>query len=119
MSARDQRGAATLAALGLLGVLVLVALGAATGTAVFADHRRAEAAADLAALAGASAVGAGEDACAGAREVAAANGARLVGCDLLGADVLVRVEVRRTYLAGLGAAPDAQARAGPAGVASP
>lgn len=111
---RDQRGAATAAATGLVGVLLAVAAAASLGAAVLVDHRRAESAADLAALAGAAAV-AGGDACAAAAGVAEANGTKLVSCEVRGRDVLVRVELRRDYGAGLVAGHAAQARAGPGG----
>lgn len=109
------RGSATVTALALLGVLLSVAGAVALGSAVLVDHRRAESAADLAALAGAGAAGRGEDGCAAAASVAGDNGVDLVACEVLGRDVRVRVERRREYVAGLTARLVAEARAGPAG----
>lgn len=109
----DQHGFATLATVGLIGVVMSMALAVALGTALFADHRRAEAAADLAALAGAGAWARGGDACGAAATNATANGARLASCEVIGRDVRVVVAVRRTYAVGLDATLTARARAGP------
>ncbi len=109
-SARDDRGAATVLAVGLVGVLL--ALGGALGVvaAVVVDHRTAQSAADLAALAGAAARG---EACAEAARVARSNGARLVACRSEGHEVEVDVLVPGPRWRGLGADPTARARAGP------
>lgn len=110
---RGDRGAATIIVLymGLLTVL-LASVFAAAGAAVVARHR-AEAAADLAALAGAARAMAGEPAaCARAGVIAAANGARLVTCRLDGWDLVVDVVV--TPGVALGGLATASARAGPA-----
>lgn len=112
-----QRGAATVLAVGLVGVLLTVTLVVAAGIALVVDHRRAQAAADLAALAGAQAlapVDGGGSACGAAGSTADANGARLVACTVVGRDVRVRVEVDGPNVAGLGASLVAEARAGPA-----
>ena len=76
----DERGAATTMVVACLSLLL--ALGAALGVvaAMVRDHRVAQSAADLAALAGAAALQRGDDGCAAAGSVAAANGARLAGC---------------------------------------
>lgn len=108
----DQRGFATLASVALIGVLLTATLAAVVGVTLFVDHRRLESAADLAALAGAAGIGAG-DACVQAGQTAAANGAELEACELLGRDVRVTVALTRTY-AGMRATLRAQARAGPA-----
>jgi secretion/DNA translocation related TadE-like protein len=76
-----------------IGVLVATGLGCAVAAAVVVDHRRAQSAADLAALAGAQASSRGEEPCGPAAGIAAANGARLVGCTSGPADVRVLVEV--------------------------
>jgi secretion/DNA translocation related TadE-like protein len=110
---RDDRGSATIIVLyaGLLTVLLASAF-AAAGAAVVARHRAA-AAADLAALAGAARAIAGEPAaCARAAAIAAANGARLVRCQLDGWDLVVEVIV--TLGVPLGGSATASARAGPA-----
>jgi secretion/DNA translocation related TadE-like protein len=114
---RDDRGSATVWVLALSGVLV--SLGAAAvlvGSAVATRHR-AEAAADLAALAAAAdaASGAGGP-CATASSIAVANGAVLEACTVLpGAVVQIRVGVRVT-MGPLGERwAHASARAGPVG----
>ncbi len=95
----------------LIVILLTITLGwAAVGNAVVSRHR-AQAAADLAALAGAAALPAGrEAACSGARELSAAMRAAVVACDIVGLDVTVRVEV-----AALVGVAQASARAGPVG----
>jgi len=79
-----------------IGVLVATGLGCAVAAAVVVDHRRAQAAADLAALAGAQASSRGEEPCGRAAAIAAANAARLVECSSGPADVRVLVEVERS-----------------------
>ena len=111
---RDQRGAATVTALALVAVLGAVAVVLAVGAGLFVEHRRAQAAADLAALAGAGAVVEG-DACAAATETAGRNGAELTSCEVLDRDVRVVVAVRRSYPGGWEAVVEGVARAGPAG----
>ena len=114
--ARDEAGAATLLVLGMTGVLLLV--GAALGVvgAMVVDHRRAQAAADLAALAGATATAQGDPGCAAAGEVAQLNGAELVDCSTdgspMGATVTVRVRVNGPHWLGQQADLEASARAG-------
>ena len=112
-SERGERGAATLLALGMAGVLLMV--GAALGVvgALVADHRRAQAAADLAALAGATATARGDPGCAAAGAVAGLNHAELLACVLDGATVTVRVEVSGPHWLGQQADLEASARAGP------
>jgi secretion/DNA translocation related TadE-like protein len=99
------RGSASLWLLGVGLAVVLVAVAAAMiASAVVARHR-AQAAADLGALAGAARVADGEaTACDRAAELVRANGAHLVGCRVDGLDVVVTVEVGRAR---------ASARAGP------
>ena len=111
--ARDDRGAATLLVLAMAGVLLLV--GAALGVvkAMVVDHRRAQAAADLAALAGAEALARGADACDSATVVAAANGADLASCLPSGSEVRVVVTVDGPRWLGQSADLSATARAGP------
>lgn len=90
MSRRDDAGAATVVVVAMAGVLmfVMVGLGAAGGLVV--AQRRAQAAADLSALAGATTTG---DACAEAGRVAAANEATLDRCRLDGEEVSLVVSV--------------------------
>ncbi len=81
------RGSASVYVLAVSAVTLMVGLAAvAVGTAVVTRHR-AEAAADLGAIAAASAALRGQPgACAQAGEVVRANGAKLTGCRLVGAD---------------------------------
>ena len=111
---RDQRGAATPMVVACLSLML--ALGAALGVvaAMLHDHRVAQSAADLAALAGAAALQRGDDGCAAAGSVAAANGARLAGCHAEGSDVVVRTVVVGPRWLGQRGDLEAQARAGPA-----
>ncbi len=110
---RRDDGVATVAAVGLLGlVLVVTALCLACGHVAVAAHRSA-AAADLAAIAGAQALRVGDDACAAVEQTAARNGARVTQCVVDGADVRVTVEVHTPEMVGLVWAPASTARAGP------
>lgn len=110
---RDDRGAATVLALALVALLVTVAVAAVGVAGIVVTHRRAQAAADLAALAGAQSLGRGKDGCAVAARVARANGGRLDSCQPAGMEVTVEVSVAGPRL--LGAAPrmHGRARAGP------
>ena len=110
---RSDQGSATvwILAIGLALASAAVAI-AMAGAGTLARHR-AQAAADLAALAGALRTFEGEQAaCQRAAEISARNGARLVSCHLDGLDVVVAVEVAPVRLAGIGVA-GAAARAGP------
>ncbi len=114
-SGRADRGGATiwLLASGLLVVLLGAAM-AGVGAAVVARHR-AQAAADLGALAGAQHALPGEqEACARAASIVAAHGARMVTCRLDGLDILVTAAVSPAGYAALAGAAQASARAGPA-----
>jgi secretion/DNA translocation related TadE-like protein len=95
--------------------VVVVLMAMAAGVAVFAGlaaaKHRATAAADLAALAAASA---GSGGCEVAGRTAASNGARLTGCTPSGLDVTVTVEVVAELALGLRHSITARARAGPA-----
>ncbi|CUR60557.1 conserved exported hypothetical protein [metagenome] len=109
----DQRGAATVLALALAAVLMLVGLAGAWVAGVIVSHRRAQSAADLSALAGAQAAQHGSDACSAARATAASNHASLFWCDSSGADVQVGVVVPGPRLAGRTPRLVAHAHAGP------
>lgn len=111
------RGAASL--LVATCVALLLVIGAALGVvaALVRSHRAAQAAADLAALAGAEARQRGEDGCRVAAALARSNAAELVACRLIGDDVAVAVEVVGPRWLGQTADLTAQARAGPAGEA--
>jgi secretion/DNA translocation related TadE-like protein len=108
------RGSGALWVLAVSLIVVLsAALGAVRGIAALARHR-AESAADLAALAGAIHVVAGDaDACGAAGSIAARNSARLAGCQVDGS--VVTVTVSCSLPGGLGRwHAQASARAGPA-----
>lgn len=110
----DDRGSATIWAVSAIAALVtLTVVVLALGAAVSTRHR-AEAAADLAALAAAShALDGVEAACARADVVTDGMGAQLVRCELDGWDAVVEVDVRGpTTLSGLGSG-HGRARAGP------
>jgi secretion/DNA translocation related TadE-like protein len=113
MNADAERGSATLFAVAVIGLLVLV--GAALGVvgAMVHAHRVAQSAADLAALAGAQAHQRGADGCAAAAAIATANGATLDSCATAGADLQVRVTVAGPHWLGQSHDLSAQARAGP------
>ena len=111
----DDRGAATLWVLsaGLITVLIGLTV-AAAGAAIVARHR-AQAAADLAALAAAAMAVEGESAACGlAAHIADANGARLTNCQVEGWDVEVTAEVIPAGVAAFAGHASASARAGPA-----
>jgi secretion/DNA translocation related TadE-like protein len=113
----SERGSATLVAVAMMAVLLAIALGGSlVASAVIARHR-AQAAADLAALAAARWIGSGpQAACVWAASVAMANRSRLVACTPDGLDVVVTVEVAVVLgRLGVGSAR-AAARAGPARV---
>ena len=109
---RDQRGVATVLALALSALLIVVAAVALGIGSLIAAHRRVAAAADLAALGAAAAREHGEDPCASAAGIARANGAELVDCRTDGDAVVVTT---RAHPRGLPAGVDvrARARAGP------
>ena len=109
----DERGSASVLVTVLFGVLVTVtAMVAVVGGAV-TDQRRLEAAADLGALAGASAAQRGADACAAAGSVTADNGARVTACSIVGDVVTVRAVRVTQRMIGLRFTLTATARAGP------
>jgi secretion/DNA translocation related TadE-like protein len=107
---RSERGAATVLVVAMAGVLMFVMTGLAAVGGLVTAQRRAQAAADLAALAGASAP---TDACATAREVAAANAARLDSCRVEGTAVRVAVSVPGPRVPWNEVRVTAEARAGP------
>lgn len=113
---RDRdRGAATLWAVGAIAAaLAVVTVVITVGVATVARHRAA-AAADLAALAGATRAQAGQvAACAAAGWVVDNMGATLRSCQLRGPGVSVVVAVRPAGLAGVIGPAIGRARAGPA-----
>lgn len=91
----DDAGSATALAAFAVAALVTVAVGAIwIGAAVIARHR-AQAAADLAALAAAQRLAAGPDAaCGEAAGIGRSMGAVMRGCEVVGLDVVVTLGLR-------------------------
>lgn len=113
MTRRRERGSATLLALAMIGVLVLVGAALGVVAAMIYAHRLAQSAADLTALAGAEAGARGRDPCARAAALAVANDAALDSCTVQGRDVRVQVTVAGPHWLGQHHDLSAQARAGP------
>lgn len=90
---RDERGSGSMLTVGVCLVLLAAGWAVMVGVAWIGVARSAQEAADLTALAGASALFEGADACDAARIAAARNGATLVECDAFGAGQHVVVEV--------------------------
>jgi secretion/DNA translocation related TadE-like protein len=111
---RAEPGSAAVLAVVLVGVLVTAALLVAALGGVVADQRRVESAADLGALAGATAVQDAHDGCAAARSVVRRNGGRLTGCALQGPVVTVHTSRRTGPVLGRHFVVTSTARAGPA-----
>ena len=97
-------GSATVTATGIITSVVSLALAVVAFGVHVSDTHRARVAADLAAVAGATAMYRGADACANADRTAQLNGARVVSCEVTAGDVVVAVARRRA---------EAAARAGP------
>lgn len=101
----SDRGYATIATAGIIAAVVALALVVAAAVSRTADTHRAQVAADLAAVAGATALQTGGgDACSVARDTAILNGAELGRCTITGADVVVSATVGKS---------EAVAKAGP------
>jgi secretion/DNA translocation related TadE-like protein len=113
MRRKDERGAATVFAVACLAVLLLIGSALGVVAAMVRAHRAAQSAADLAALAAASAIARGRDPCGSAAAIAESNGAELVACEIHGQDALVTVEVTGPRWLGQASDLTAQARAGP------
>lgn len=111
-AARGEQGAGTVLAVAMIGLVVTVTVGISGAVGVVAGHRRAQSAADLSALAGATALQGGGDACQRARVIAGRNGAELQRCQVDGFEVVV-VVARSVRLPVLPMELKARARAGP------
>lgn len=115
--ARPERGSGTVLTVGGMGVVVVLTAAALHLGAASAAAHRARAAADLSALAAASAVQSGiADPCTPAGVMARRNGARLAGCEAAGGE-RVRVHVVTGVALSWPGLPDdamASAVAGPA-----
>lgn len=110
---RDEQGAAVVVAIGLVAVLVFVASLCLGTVAIVVDHRRVQAAADLAALAGAAELQRGGDPCAAASRIGLRHQVTVVGCLVDGSTVLVVTSLSLPPVVG-GHSVQARARAGPA-----
>jgi secretion/DNA translocation related TadE-like protein len=110
---RDQRGAASLLAVAMLAVLLLVGAALGVVAAMVRAHRVAQSAADLAALAGATGLQEGGEACAAASRIADANHAAVTSCLVRGEEVVVEVSVAGPRWLGQQGDLSARARAGP------
>ncbi|MCF4119596.1 histidine kinase [Antribacter sp. KLBMP9083] len=114
-----ERGAGTVLVLGVVAVALLLGLGLAVLGAAQAARGAAQAAADLGALAGATALRDGFDACVTAQEVVRRSGSRLVSCEPGGGGTVRVVAARAAGLqtpgpwAGVLGEARAAARAGP------
>ena len=107
---RSEGGSATVLVVAMAGVLMFVLVGLSAVSGLVSAQRRAQSAADLAALGGAAAL---DDACGEAGRIAAANAAVLDGCEVAGSEVTVAVSVAGPHLPGPGVRVSAEARAGP------
>ncbi|QLQ09427.1 MAG: flp pilus-assembly TadE/G-like family protein [Nocardioidaceae bacterium] len=108
-----QHGFVTPFTAAICGFLAILAVASAAGGAVLVGQRRAESAADLAALAGATAIQNGQAGCTAAETVAADNRGILIDCVIEGEVVEVRIRHEVT-LVGRDWRLHATARAGPA-----
>jgi secretion/DNA translocation related TadE-like protein len=107
---RTDRGGATVLVVAMAGLLMFVMTGLAAAGGLVTAQRRAQSAADLAALAAASRP---DEACTQADEVATANEAALEGCSTDGDDVTVEVSVPGPRVPWRKVRVSAEARAGP------
>lgn len=118
---RDDRGSAAVLVAVLAGALVVLTLAGSVLGGLLVGQRKAASAADLAALAGAEALGplaaapGSAAACDTARRVGDANGARLEACHVEGTEVLVEVVVEVGSPLGRPWEVSGLARAGPSG----
>lgn len=101
---RGEEGYATVTSAGIIAAVVSLLLVVAGLGARVADSHRARNAADLAAVAAATALYRGADACGAAQAAASANGARVEGCEERAPDIVVTVRFGRS---------SSTARAGP------
>jgi len=112
-SGRDERGAAVVIGAGAIAVLVFVAMICGGVVAIVLAHRQAQAAADLASLAGAAALQRGGDACGAASGMAGRQHAVVSACRVEGPALSVTAVVELPAALG-GGQVAARARAGPA-----
>ncbi|MFI2488350.1 Rv3654c family TadE-like protein [Promicromonospora kroppenstedtii] len=112
--ADSEGGAGTVLVLGIVAAVLLLAVGIAALGAAQNARGAAQAAADLGALAGATALRDGFDPCGTAVAAVARNGAELASCEVR-SDGVVRVVAKRVAIgpAGVLGSARATARAGP------
>ncbi len=113
MTGFGERGAASVLALVLIGALTSATLAAVLLGGLVLGQRRAAAAADLAALAGATAAQQGRPGCTAAGRVAVANGTRLTSCSEQGETIVVDVVADAGSVLGSQIRVPGRARAGP------
>lgn len=89
----DESGSATVVAIGIITAVVALALAVIAIGARAADQHRVRTAADLAAVAGATALYTGSAACTAAEETARLNAAATQACEIDGGDVTVEVSM--------------------------
>ncbi len=110
----DDGGVGSVFAVALLALLCLGAVVAVGISGIVLTHRRAQSAADLAALAGANAMQMGGQACEASQAIAQSNRAELLSCTVAAQSVTVQVRVdAQIRLAQLDLGTTARARAGP------
>jgi secretion/DNA translocation related TadE-like protein len=110
----SERGSASVLVLTVFAALAVGTVLLAVVAGAVVAQRRAAAAADLAALAGAAALQRGADGCAAAAGVSRRNGAELLACRASGDVVQVTVGAELPVRFGRRLTVSAQARAGPA-----
>lgn len=95
---RGERGAGTILVVVLIAILVIAATAAMVVVGWFGAGRKAQEAADLAALAGAGAYQSGGEPCEAAKSAADKNGAELTACEFRGheASFVIEVTVKRS-----------------------
>ena len=113
MRGDGEAGAATVLVVAMAGVLMFVLIGLSAVGGLVTAQRRAQAAADLTALAAAAALPGGSDGCAEAARIATANDATLDDCSVTGQDAWVAVSVPGPEWPGRRVRVGAEARAGP------
>lgn len=112
MRTRGEQGSATVLVVACLSFLLLTGAALGVVAAMVRAHRMAQSAADLAALAAASALQRGDAACATAARVASANAASLGDCRAAGREVRLTVTVPGPVWLGRASDLTAEARAG-------
>ncbi|MDO5668503.1 MAG: flp pilus-assembly TadE/G-like family protein [Corynebacterium sp.] len=84
----------TLVSAGAAAALLSLAVVIVNLSGQVSAHHQAQVAADLAAIAAATAVYHGKDACPAAEETAGRNGASISGCRIVGADATITATIR-------------------------